>query len=43
MDVKLDPEEVRQVREIAQRADSTLGERYPASMQETLYTDTPPL
>ncbi|KAF8492232.1 NADP-dependent oxidoreductase domain-containing protein [Russula emetica] len=43
LNVKLDPEEVRQVREISQRADSTLGERYPAAMLETLYTNTPPL
>ncbi len=43
MNLNLDLKEVQQVREIAQRADSTLGERYPAAMQETLYTDTPPL
>jgi len=41
--VNLDPEEVQQVREIAERADSTLGERYPTAMQETLYTNTPPV
>jgi len=43
LNVKLDPEEVRQVREIAKRADSTLGDRYPTAMLDTLYTNTPPL
>jgi aryl-alcohol dehydrogenase-like predicted oxidoreductase len=43
LNVKLDPEEVRQVREIAERADSTLGDRYPTAMLETLYTNTPSL
>jgi len=41
--VELDTKEVQQVREIAKRADSILGERYPAAMQETLYQSTPPL
>jgi hypothetical protein len=43
LNVKLDTEEVRQVREIAKRADSTLGDRYPTAMLETLYTNSPPL
>jgi hypothetical protein len=43
LNVKLDPEEVRQVREIAKRADSTLGDRYPTAMLETLYTNSPSL
>jgi len=43
LDFKLSPEEVQEVRKIAERADSVLGERYPAGMIETLYVDTPPL
>jgi aryl-alcohol dehydrogenase-like predicted oxidoreductase len=43
LNITLSPEEVQQVREIAERADSTLGERYPPAMQETLYASTPPL
>jgi len=43
LSVTLGPEEVREIREIAQRADSVLGERYPPAMLETLYTSTPPL
>jgi hypothetical protein len=43
LQVVLTPEEVQEVREIAQRADSVLGERYPAAMQETLYQSTPAL
>jgi len=43
LNAKLSSEEVQQIREIAQRADSTLGERYPPAMLETLYTNTPPL
>ncbi|KAI0247981.1 NADP-dependent oxidoreductase domain-containing protein [Lactifluus subvellereus] len=43
LNVTLSPEEVREIREIAQRADSVLGERYPPAMLETLYTSTPPL
>jgi hypothetical protein len=43
LNVTLSPEEVGEIREIAQRADSVLGERYPAAMLETLYTNTPAL
>jgi aryl-alcohol dehydrogenase-like predicted oxidoreductase len=43
LNIKLDPEEVQQVREIAQRADSTLGDRYPSGLQENLYVNTPAL
>ncbi|KAF8268082.1 Aldo/keto reductase [Lactarius quietus] len=43
LNVRLSPEEVQEVRNIAERADSVLGERYPAGMLETLYVNTPPL
>ncbi|KAI0266183.1 NADP-dependent oxidoreductase domain-containing protein [Gloeopeniophorella convolvens] len=43
LNVKLTPEEVQEVREIAVRADSVLGDRYPAAAMDTLYVDTPPL
>jgi aryl-alcohol dehydrogenase-like predicted oxidoreductase len=43
LNVKLSPEEVQEVRKIAERADSVLGERYPAGMIETVYVSTPPL
>ncbi|KAI0296285.1 NADP-dependent oxidoreductase domain-containing protein [Multifurca ochricompacta] len=43
LEVKLSPEEVQEVREIAERADSVLGDRYPAGMMDTVYVNTPPL
>lgn len=43
LNVKLTPEEVQEVRKIAERADSVLGDRYPAGWLETVYVDTPSL
>ncbi|KAH9053350.1 NADP-dependent oxidoreductase domain-containing protein [Lactarius vividus] len=43
LNVKLSPEEVQEVRNIAERADSVLGYRYPAGWLETVYANTPPL
>ncbi|KAJ6518205.1 NADP-dependent oxidoreductase domain-containing protein [Mycena vitilis] len=39
--LKLSPEDVQAVRDIAAEADTSQGDRYPAGMQETLFVDTP--
>jgi aryl-alcohol dehydrogenase-like predicted oxidoreductase len=41
--VKLTPEDIAEVRAIAQAADATNGERYPPAMAEALFADTPEL
>ncbi|KAI0266190.1 Aldo/keto reductase [Gloeopeniophorella convolvens] len=41
--VKLTPDEVAEVRRLAQEADSIPGARYPDGLVETLFTNTPPL
>ena len=41
--VKLSTEDVEEVRRIADLANATAGDRYPAAMQAMLYVDTPPL
>ncbi|KAF9556603.1 Aldo/keto reductase [Agrocybe pediades] len=38
--IKLSPEEVQEIREIANRADATHGDRYPANMMGALFADT---
>jgi aryl-alcohol dehydrogenase-like predicted oxidoreductase len=43
LDVKLTPEDVQKVREVAQKADATQGERYPPGMWEQVYAETPEL
>ncbi|KAH9162496.1 NADP-dependent oxidoreductase domain-containing protein [Lactarius sanguifluus] len=43
LNVKLSPEEVQEVRNIAERADSVLRDRYPAGWSETVYVNTLPL
>ena len=43
LNVKLSPEEVQEVREISERADSALGDRYPPGWIETVFVNTPPL
>ncbi|KAI0371350.1 Aldo/keto reductase [Pilatotrama ljubarskyi] len=43
VNIKLSPEDVQEVREIAVRADAANGPRYPARLQAVLYADTPPL
>jgi len=43
LNVKLTPAEVAEVREIANRADATQGDRYPPGIQELAFADTPPL
>jgi len=42
-DIKLSTEEVAHVREIASKADATVGDRYPASSMQHLFADTPKL
>lgn len=39
--LKLTPEELAEVREIAKKADATNGPRYPAGLAETLFAETP--
>jgi aryl-alcohol dehydrogenase-like predicted oxidoreductase len=41
--VQLTPEELKEVREVAERADAAQGTRYPADFWHTLFADTPPL
>ncbi|KAH8979149.1 Aldo/keto reductase [Lactarius hatsudake] len=43
LNVKPSPEEVQEVRNIAKRADTFLGGRYPAGWLETVYANTPSL
>jgi len=43
LNVKLTPAEVAEVREIANRADAAQEDRYPPSMKDLLFADTPPL
>ncbi|KAF9556605.1 hypothetical protein CPC08DRAFT_765134 [Agrocybe pediades] len=38
--IKLSPEEVKEIREFANRADATHGDRYPANMMGALFADT---
>jgi aryl-alcohol dehydrogenase-like predicted oxidoreductase len=41
--IELSPEEVKEIRGIADSADATQGDRYPANMMITLFADTPKL
>jgi len=41
--IKLTPDEIAEVREIARKADAVHGDRYPAYAMENLFADTPPL
>ena len=43
MSVELTPEEVKEVREIADKAEASQGERYPAQYVGIAYADTPEL
>ncbi|OBZ77722.1 Aldo-keto reductase yakc [NADP(+)] [Grifola frondosa] len=43
LSLKLSPEEVQEVRVIADKADAAQGDRYPADFLVTLYADTPAL
>ncbi|EJF63597.1 hypothetical protein DICSQDRAFT_178893 [Dichomitus squalens LYAD-421 SS1] len=43
LDVKLSPEDVQEVRRIAQAMDATHGDRYPTDRMQYLFADTPPL
>ncbi|KDQ50793.1 hypothetical protein JAAARDRAFT_164409 [Jaapia argillacea MUCL 33604] len=38
--VKLTPEEIHEVRDIAQKADAAQGDRYPAAMMQYIFADT---
>jgi len=40
LNIKLSPEEVAEIREIANRADATQGDRYPDYMMGALFADT---
>ena len=39
--IKLSPEDVRAVREVADKANAAQGDRYPEAFMKTLYADTP--
>lgn len=39
--IRLTPEDLREVRRIAQEVDASKGERYPAWMMGLLFIDTP--
>jgi diketogulonate reductase-like aldo/keto reductase len=41
LDVKLSADEVKQVRELVEKADAAQGDRYPPGVMEMLYADTP--
>ncbi|KAI0072151.1 Aldo/keto reductase [Panus rudis PR-1116 ss-1] len=43
LDVKLSPEEVLEIRQIANKAGAAQGDRYPPAMMQVLYGNTPPL
>ena len=43
LNVKLSEEELREVREVSEKADAAQGFRYPQSFFETHFGDTPPL
>jgi hypothetical protein len=43
MSLKLTPEEIQEVREIATQADAIQGDRYPAFFADVEYADTPEL
>ena len=43
MDIKLSPEDVQEVRRIAQAADAGKGDRYPPVWMHLLFADTPAL
>ena len=42
-DVKLSPEEIAEIRQLAENAEVLKGERYPWGLQKQLFADTPPL
>jgi len=39
--IKLSQEDVRAVREVANKADAAQGERYPEAYMKSLFADTP--
>lgn len=39
--IKLSPEDVQAVRDVANKADASQGDRYPEALMKTLYADTP--
>ena len=39
--IKLSPEDAQAVRDVANRANASQGDRYPEAYMSTLYTDTP--
>lgn len=41
--IRLTPEELLEVREVATKADAAKGDRYPPSIIGTLFANTPPL
>ncbi|KAI0072150.1 Aldo/keto reductase [Panus rudis PR-1116 ss-1] len=43
LDVKLTPEEVQEIRDIANKAGAAQGDRYPPALMQVLYADTPAL
>ncbi|KAI0072149.1 Aldo/keto reductase [Panus rudis PR-1116 ss-1] len=43
LDVKLTPEEVQEIREIADKAGASQGDRYPPALMKVLYGNTPSL
>ena len=43
LNIKLSPEELLEVRRVAQAADASKLDRYPQVMMETLFVDTPEL
>ncbi|TBU57456.1 Aldo/keto reductase [Dichomitus squalens] len=43
LNIKLSPDDVQEVRRIAQAADATHGDRYPTDRMQYIFTDTQPL
>ncbi len=43
VNVKLTQEELQEVRDVAKKADATLGERYPVAAMALMFGDTPEL
>jgi hypothetical protein len=43
LQIKLSPEEIKEVRDIAAKADAANGPRYPPAYQDMVYGDTPEL
>jgi len=37
----LSPEDIQAVRDVADKADASQGDRYPEALMKTLYADTP--